>query len=159
MRWRDSPLVLALRHGRVLVLDEADKAPLEVVAILKSLLADGHMRLSDGRRVLSPALAAAAERAGDAAGGARAHDDVLTIHPEFRVLALANRPRHVTRTVPVPHRCAMGRMVVAGRASPSWATTSSASAAPSSPRTSSTTRAPSRRRVCSPPSAQTSRRT
>ena len=30
VKWRDSPLVLALRYGRVLMLDEADKAPLEV---------------------------------------------------------------------------------------------------------------------------------
>ena len=49
IQWRDSPLVQALRHGRVLVLDEADKAPLEVTAVLKSLLADGQMLLSDGR--------------------------------------------------------------------------------------------------------------
>ena len=28
--WEDSPLVRALEHGRVLVLDEADKCPLEV---------------------------------------------------------------------------------------------------------------------------------
>mmetsp|Transcript_2532 Transcript_2532/g.7153 ORF Transcript_2532/g.7153 Transcript_2532/m.7153 type:complete len:98 (-) Transcript_2532:5212-5505(-) len=28
--WKDSPLVRALEHGRVLVLDEADKASLEV---------------------------------------------------------------------------------------------------------------------------------
>ena len=41
----------ALRHGRVLVLDEADKAPLEVTAVLKSLLSDGQMLLSDGRHV------------------------------------------------------------------------------------------------------------
>jgi MoxR-like ATPase len=78
--WRDSPLVLALTHGRVLMLDEADKAPLEVVAVLKSLLADGQMLLSDGRRVLS-AAAASAGAAGD-----------LIIHEDFRVLALANRP-------------------------------------------------------------------
>lgn len=30
-------------HGRVLVLDEADKAPLEVVAVLKGLVEDGEM--------------------------------------------------------------------------------------------------------------------
>jgi hypothetical protein len=31
------------------VVDEADKAPLEVVALLKGLLEDGFMRLGDGR--------------------------------------------------------------------------------------------------------------
>jgi hypothetical protein len=33
--WEDSPLVLAVTNGRVLVVDEADKAPLEVTVILK----------------------------------------------------------------------------------------------------------------------------
>jgi len=35
--WADSPLVAAARSGRVLVVDEADKAPLEVVCVLKAL--------------------------------------------------------------------------------------------------------------------------
>ena len=39
--YEDSPLVSAVRHGRVLVVDEADKAPLEVVCILKSLAEAG----------------------------------------------------------------------------------------------------------------------
>ena len=33
------------------MIDEADKAPLEVVAILKSLVEDGQLILADGRRV------------------------------------------------------------------------------------------------------------
>ena len=81
---------------QVLVLDEADMAAIEVVAVLKSLLADGTMRLSDGRRVLSPELAAA-ERAALAVGGGElggadlteaektAAGNVLTIHPNFCV--------------------------------------------------------------------------
>lgn len=39
--WSDSPLVNAMQHGRVLEIDEADKAPTEVVCVLKGLLADG----------------------------------------------------------------------------------------------------------------------
>ena len=35
MSWEDSPLVRAVREGRVLMVDEADKAPVEVVGILK----------------------------------------------------------------------------------------------------------------------------
>lgn len=35
---KDSPLVRAAREGNILVIDEADKAPLHVVAVLKSLL-------------------------------------------------------------------------------------------------------------------------
>ena len=49
--WNDSPLVRAVTHGRALVIDEADKAPLEVVAVLKSLVEDGQLLLADGRRI------------------------------------------------------------------------------------------------------------
>ena len=47
---QDSPLVRAAQLGRALVLDEADKAPLEVVVVLKSLVEDGQLALPDGRR-------------------------------------------------------------------------------------------------------------
>jgi von Willebrand factor A domain-containing protein 8 len=50
--WNDSPLVRAVVHGRALVIDEADKAPLEVVAVLKSLVEDGELLLADGRRIV-----------------------------------------------------------------------------------------------------------
>ena len=42
----------AVTEGRALVIDEADKAPLEVVAVLKSLVEDGQLLLADGRRIL-----------------------------------------------------------------------------------------------------------
>jgi hypothetical protein len=35
------------------MIDEADKAPLEVVAILKGLIEDGQLLLADGRRCAS----------------------------------------------------------------------------------------------------------
>lgn len=49
--WNDSPLVRAVINGRALIVDEADKAPLEVVAVLKSLVEDGELLLADGRRI------------------------------------------------------------------------------------------------------------
>ena len=52
LQWEDSPLVRAVRHGRVLVVDEADKAPLEVVCILKALAEDKEMHLADGRQIV-----------------------------------------------------------------------------------------------------------
>ena len=39
--WEDSPLVIAAREGSVLVVDEADKAPLEVVVVLKGVRCAG----------------------------------------------------------------------------------------------------------------------
>lgn len=78
--YQDSPLVNAVRHGRILVIDEADKAPLEVVAVLKGLIEDGEMRLVDGRilREVDPGLPI--------------QEGVIPIHPEFKAIVLANRP-------------------------------------------------------------------
>ena len=76
IRYTDSPLLRAVALGRVLVVDEADKAPEHVVAIFRSLAGQGELTLSDGRR-----LARVVEREGD-----------LPIHPRFRLILLANRP-------------------------------------------------------------------
>lgn len=84
IRYTDSPLLRAATHGRVLVVDEADKAPEHVVAIFRSLAGQGELTLSDGRR-----LTRVVEREGD-----------LPIHPTFRLILLANRPGY--RTWPLP---------------------------------------------------------
>jgi MoxR-like ATPase len=78
VRYEDSPLVKAVQRGHVLIIDEADKAPTEVVCILKSLIEDGQMTLGDGRQLLGP--------------GRTAGDDDILIHPNFKLIALANRP-------------------------------------------------------------------
>jgi von Willebrand factor A domain-containing protein 8 len=69
----DSPLVRAMRYGRVLVIDEVDKANVDVLLALKSLLHERRILLADGRRF----------------GGA----DGEPIHAAFRVIALANPPQ------------------------------------------------------------------
>ncbi|KAJ3366076.1 hypothetical protein HDU91_002000 [Kappamyces sp. JEL0680] len=77
---RDSPLIKAVSNGRVLVVDEADKAPVYITSILKSLVEDGEMELGDGRRIR--------KRNADAP----ADPDVIELHPDFRMVVLANRP-------------------------------------------------------------------
>jgi hypothetical protein len=62
--------------GRVIIIDEADKAPEHVVAIFRSLAGHGELSLSDGRRVRQ-----VRERDGD-----------IAVHPNFRLVLLANRP-------------------------------------------------------------------
>jgi len=76
IRYTDSPLLRAVVHGRILVVDEADKAPEHVVAIFRSLAGQGELTLSDGRRITR-----VVDREGD-----------LPIHPRFRLILLANRP-------------------------------------------------------------------
>ncbi|KAE8209026.1 hypothetical protein CF327_g6940 [Tilletia walkeri] len=74
----DSPLVRAIRTGRVLVVDEADKASAPVVAIFKSLAERGELTLPDGSRV-RPAHTPGTEK------------DII-VNPHFRLILLANRP-------------------------------------------------------------------
>ena len=77
--YKDSPLVRAALNGRILVVDEADKAPVEVVALLKGLIEDGELSLPDGRVL----------RYEDAPTDSPGQTSVM-IHPDFRVWALAN---------------------------------------------------------------------
>lgn len=80
----DSPLVKAIKHGHVLVVDEADKAPTHVTCILKTLVESGEMILSDGRRIVK-SIPADVNRNYDLS-------NYIQIHPDFRLIVLANRP-------------------------------------------------------------------
>ena len=73
--FHDSPLVRAAKNGQILVLDEADKAPVEVVALLKGLIEDGELALPDGTILHYDN---------------RAKSNCIKIHPDFRIWALAN---------------------------------------------------------------------
>ncbi|OQS05394.1 hypothetical protein THRCLA_02460 [Thraustotheca clavata] len=81
--WEDSPLVRAVKEGRTLVVDEADKAPLEVVCVLKGLIEDGEMLLGDGRRIIDPEKVKISDKEAN---------KVIEVHPNFRMWVLANRP-------------------------------------------------------------------
>ncbi|KAI8912686.1 AAA domain-containing protein [Gorgonomyces haynaldii] len=76
LMYEDSPLVKAVREGYILVVDEADKAPTHVTSVLKSLIEDGEMVLSDGRRIVTKLNG----------------PNQILIHPKFRMVVLANRP-------------------------------------------------------------------
>lgn len=78
LKFLDSPLVRAIRMGRVAVIDEADKCSAAVTAIFKSLAERSELSLPDGRRV----------RPADTPGS---KDDII-VHPDFRLVLLANRP-------------------------------------------------------------------
>ncbi|XP_028966962.1 von Willebrand factor A domain-containing protein 8 [Galendromus occidentalis] len=77
--YQNSPLMNALTEGRIVVIDEADKAPVQVTRVLHSLLARGEMLLADGRRVLRKRK----EECGPLE---------IPIHPKFQAILLANRP-------------------------------------------------------------------
>ncbi|KAI0827475.1 AAA domain-containing protein [Trametes gibbosa] len=76
IKYTDSPLLRAIKHGRVIIIDEADKAAEHVVAIFRSLAGHGQLTLADGRRVRE-----VKDREGD-----------IVVHPNFRLILLANRP-------------------------------------------------------------------
>ncbi|KAJ6624725.1 AAA domain-containing protein [Mycena sp. CBHHK59/15] len=76
IKYTDSPLLRAIAFGRIIIIDEADKAPEHVVAIFRSLAGQSELSLSDGRHVR-----AKRERPSD-----------IAVHPNFRLVLLANRP-------------------------------------------------------------------
>ena len=76
IKYEDSPLLRAVSLGRVMVIDEADKAPEHVVAVFRSLAGHGEMSLADGRRIRFN----------------RARENDVVVHPNFRLILLANRP-------------------------------------------------------------------
>ncbi|KAN0062821.1 hypothetical protein ACQY0O_004641 [Thecaphora frezii] len=78
IRYYDSPLVRAVRLGRVLVVDEADKCSTAVSAVFKSLAERGELSLPDGRRI-RPA-------------GSQGDEGDVVVHPSFRLVLLSNRP-------------------------------------------------------------------
>eukprot|EP00055_Hartaetosiga_balthica_P017545 m.118566 g.118566 ORF g.118566 m.118566 type:complete len:1915 (+) comp9344_c0_seq1:274-6018(+) len=81
LSYHDSPLVRAVEQGSVLVIDEADKAPIHVTSVLKTLVENGEMALADGRRIVPHDFESTLEK-----------DKVLRTHPDFRMVFLANRP-------------------------------------------------------------------
>ncbi|KAL7030964.1 hypothetical protein ACKWTF_006849 [Chironomus riparius] len=76
----DSPLVKAVKHGYVLVIDEIDKAPINVTCILKSLVETGEMWMSDGRKIVSSDVDVD-----------ESNEKIIKTHPGFRIVVLANR--------------------------------------------------------------------
>ncbi|XP_061397314.1 von Willebrand factor A domain-containing protein 8-like [Musca vetustissima] len=83
--YEDSPLVKAVKSGHILVIDEADKAPVNVTCILRTLVESGEMMLSDGRKIVAPGDKAAALEENPA-------QEIIETHPNFRCIVLANRP-------------------------------------------------------------------
>ena len=106
LTYQDSPLVRAAQTGRILVCDEVDKAPLEVICMLKGLIGDGELVLHDGRRLLSMVRAQAeyehALKINQQSGSAEVSafdafcsaNQIVPMHPDFRIFVLANRPGH-----------------------------------------------------------------
>jgi len=84
-------------------MDQFDKAPLEVVSILKGIVEDGEMLLADGRKLVSQQRFDALtnnnnnnNNNNNTNGGSNANGNggqkLVPIHPGFSIVALANRP-------------------------------------------------------------------
>ncbi len=84
VHYEDSALVKAVRHGSILFVDEADKAPLNVTCVLKSLVEAGEMLLGDGRRIVPKAYYMS--------GGHVDRSTWIPVHDDFRMIIAANRP-------------------------------------------------------------------
>jgi hypothetical protein len=68
-------------------LQEADKAPTEIVVVLKGLLEDGQLILQDGRKIVSPKHFAGEDLVAD--------ENTILMHPDFRLFVLVSTQRHI----------------------------------------------------------------
>ncbi|CAG5045433.1 unnamed protein product [Parnassius apollo] len=80
--YEDSQLVKAVKHGYVLVVDEADQAPTTVTSSLNSLMENGEMVLTDGRRMSSKKIM---NRYGGKPSG------IIPVHEDFRMIIMASQ--------------------------------------------------------------------
>ncbi|CAG5045448.1 unnamed protein product [Parnassius apollo] len=78
----DSPLIKAVKYGYVLVVDEADKAPITVTSSLNSLMENGEMILSDGRKMISKKIL-------NSSGGKPS--GIIPVHEDFRMIIMASQ--------------------------------------------------------------------
>jgi MoxR-like ATPase len=88
--YSDSALVRAMKYGRVLLIDEIDKAPQEVVIVLKALLEDGEILLIDQRRFIGPKSPLFNLMQRNPLNAE--FSQFSLIHPHFRIISLANPP-------------------------------------------------------------------
>lgn len=95
--------VRAVQYGRVLVVDEADKAPIHVTAILRNIVGGESITLADGRKIVPAACESTCAWSAVLISylytalqtGSYSHiptDRLIPIHPDFRMIVLANRP-------------------------------------------------------------------
>jgi len=84
--FEDSALVRAVRNGHALVVDEADKAPIHVTCVLKSLLESGRATLADGRKIVTDKKELAN------LSQSTSSSEIILMHEDFRMFVLANRP-------------------------------------------------------------------
>lgn len=87
IHYYDSPLVRAVKLGRILVVDEADKCSTAVSAVFKSLAERGELSLPDGRRIHPAKIGERRHQPSTATDSG----DIL-VHPDFRLVLLSNRP-------------------------------------------------------------------
>ena len=80
IKFEDSPLVKAVKNGRVLVVDEVDKASPELIFVLKTLAENQDIYLGDGRRIISSG----------SSNIVRKNENDIIRHPHFRLILLAN---------------------------------------------------------------------
>lgn len=90
--YEDSPLVKAVKEGNVLVIDEADKAPVNVTCILRTLVENGEMLLSDGRKIVPAVQSTDVVSTKSSPTVGISNNDIIYTHPNFRMIVLANRP-------------------------------------------------------------------
>lgn len=91
--WLASPVVAALTHGRLLILDGLHRLAIGTFAVLIRLLEDGEVATFDGTRFVSDGRYMELQAGLGLSPTQLAAKGIYRVHPAFRVVALATPPK------------------------------------------------------------------
>eukprot|EP01047_Picozoa_sp_COSAG01_P017994 COSAG01_NODE_965_length_12401_cov_3.496098_7_plen_426_part_00 len=90
--WQPTPLAIALRTGRLAILDGINRMPLGTISALLRLIEDREITLFDGSRYVKPERFLAMQQELGMSAQLLAQKGIFCVHPSFRILALATPP-------------------------------------------------------------------
>jgi hypothetical protein len=90
--WQPTPLAIALRTGRLAILDGINRLPMGTISALLRLIEDREITLFDGSRYVKPERFLAMQKELGMSEARLAERGIFCVHPSFRILALASPP-------------------------------------------------------------------
>eukprot|EP01048_Picozoa_sp_COSAG05_P002211 COSAG05_NODE_85_length_20698_cov_35.370309_15_plen_739_part_00 len=90
--WQPTPLAIALRTGRLAILDGINRMPVGAISALLRLIEDREITLFDGSRYVKPERYMAMQQDLGLSEAVLEQKGIFCVHPSFRILALATPP-------------------------------------------------------------------
>jgi len=90
--WQPTPLAIALRTGRLAILDGVNRLPQGTISALLRLIEDREITLFDGSRYVKPERYIRMQEELGLTEAMLTERNIFPVHPSFRILALATPP-------------------------------------------------------------------